>query len=127
MKLDRRMASGGNKSVGELASSIRLEAGGRQPRRFEVMNEMPGLADIGRPEHVVRRSAGSVIEANGCRRIRLEKIGVPTMPGGNAAQPRPRHEREIVGRRGDRLHEGLPDGIGLFQGESLKRHLYVQS
>src|SRR5260370_3832717 len=127
MKLDGRMARGGNKSLGELASSIRLQQRRRQPRRFEVMNEMPGLADISRPEHVVRRSAGSVVEANGCRGIRLEKIGIPAMPGRNAAQPRRGHEREIVGRRGDPLQEGLPDGIGLFQGESLKRHMYVQS
>src|SRR5260370_20624967 len=97
MKLDGRRASGGNKSLGELASSIRLQQRRRQPRRFEVMDEMPGLADIGRPEHVVRRSAGSVVEANGCRDIRLAKIGIPSMPGPNASQPPRGHDIHIVG------------------------------
>ena len=90
------------------------------------MNEMPGLAHVGRPEDIVLGRTGTIVGAHGGRRIGFEKCRVPAVPGRDAAEHWRRGEGEIVRRGSHPAEEGLPDGFCLLAVESQRGHLYVE-
>src|SRR5215471_12100623 len=126
MELDVRMSGGGKQRVSELLTSVRLQQRGGQPRRFESMNEMPGLAEIGCPEHIVLGRSRSIVGKDHVWGTLLDESGVPAVDGGNHTDHWRLREREVSGRIGHPLHEGLPEGLGLFFREPLAGHLDIE-
>ena len=122
MELDGRVPAGGHKRLDKRLLSVCSQQGRRQPGGFEAVDKMPGFAEIGGPEHIVSRRAGSVVGENGGRRMDLEKCRITAAPRGDDADQRRQHEPEIVRRGGHPTQERLPDRVCLFLVESLEFH-----
>src|SRR5215470_5031792 len=90
------------------------------------MNEMPGLAEIGCPEHIVLGRSRSIVGKDHVWGTLLDESGVPAVDGGNHTDHWRLREREVSGRIGHPLHEGLPEGLGLFFREPLAGHLDIE-
>src|SRR5215470_7051591 len=90
------------------------------------MNEMPGLAEIGCPEHIVLGRSRSIVGKDHAWRTLLDESRVPSVDDGSRTDHRRLREREISGRIRHPLHEGLPQGLGLFSREPLAGHLDIE-
>src|SRR5215831_1030311 len=90
------------------------------------MNEVPGLAEIGCPEHIVLGRSRSIVGHDHAWRTFLDESRVPAVDGGNQTDHWRLRECEVSGRVGHPLHERLPEGPGLVSREPLAGHLDIE-
>ena len=107
------MLSGGDERVDEVFALVRREEGRGQPSGLVGVPDGARFLQVSRPEYILRRRALAIVGEDESRE-RLEHRRVPEILGRQRADPRRRHEGEILRRSGDPIEKRTPDIRGLL-------------